>query len=485
MTNLAGRLHEQKTLQRIMDSGQAEFLALYGRRRVGKTFLINNFFRGQCPIFELTGIRGAKRATQLNNFANEFGDVFRDGQRQSTPKDWFDAFDTLRRELKNTLSKDKNRFVIFLDELPWLASQRSGFLEALGHFWNRYASRYEQVIVVVCGSAASWMLKKVVSDKGGLHGRLTERIRLLPFTLRETESFLNLKNIRLTRKQIVEVFMAFGGIPKYLDQIRPEYSAAQAINQVCFSSTGYLRDEFKDLYRSLFEHSELHLNVIRILAQRMTGLTLNEVRDQVGVSSGGRFSTAIKELEESGFISRIYPWNRHKKGVRLRLCDEYSLFYLKWIESAPAATIVADPDYWLKRQSTPAFRSWAGLAFEGICFKHIESIKIALGIPGVSTRHYGWVFQPKPSARGAQIDLVIDRSDDCINLIEIKFHNTVFKIQRDYAQKLEDKRTRFLQETGTRKNVFVTMLTTYGTESDESYRRIISNQLTLDDLFLG
>lgn len=373
--------------------------------------------------------------------------------------------------------------MIFLDELPWLATQRSGCLEALAHFWNRYASRDVRLIVVLCGSATSWMLKRVIGDRGGLHGRLTQRLRLLPFTLAEAEELLVQRGVVLDHRQVTELYMAWGGVPKYLDLARPGRSTAQLVDEHCFASGGYLRDEFRDLYASLFDRSELHVAVIEALASTMRGMSALALGAATGLSSGGTLTRVLSELEESGFVARITPWGRLKKGTRFRLSDEYSLFYLRWIGKQRDAPRATDADHWLKTQSSPAWRSWAGFAFEGICLKHVPEIKRALGIAGLATRASGWSAAPSASGPGAQIDLVIDRDDHCVNLLEIKFHRAPFRISRDYADKLAARRDRFIVETGTNKTVFVTMLTVHGVEENDHYRRVVTNQLLVEALF--
>lgn len=481
---LAGRQAELQRLDRLYRSDRAEFLAVYGRRRVGKTFLINQFFRARTTVFELTGIKRAGRSTQLENFATELGDVF--GTDKPTPRSWIEAFDQLRRVLARRPKGNRGRrqrIVIFLDELPWLATQRSGCLEALAHFWNRYVSRDKRVILVVCGSSTSWMLKKVVGDQGGLHGRLTDRMRLLPFTLREADELLRARGVRLDHQQVTELYMAFGGVPKYLDLARPGRSAAQIIDETCFTSGGYLVDEFRNLYASLFDRSERHLAVIKALAKTAKGLDTSAVSDASGLSPGGTLTRTLLELEESGFISRVLPWGHLKKGTLFRLSDEYSLFYLRWISKRRSAQRSPHTDYWLKKQSSPSWRSWAGFAFEGICLKHVPELKRALGIAALNTRAQGWAVAPTASEPGVQIDLVIDRDDACINLVEVKFRRAPFRITRDYAAQLASKRRRFISETGTRKTVFMTMLTVHGVVENEHYRTGVTNQVMLAELF--
>lgn len=480
----AGRKAELKILGDMVASREAELLAIYGRRRVGKTYLISEFFRNKGIYFEFTGIKDARLVEQLANFAVEYSRVFGEGERRPSPPNWMEAMDLIRRGIEKTGNGKK--VILFFDELPWLASPKSGFLEALEHFWNRYLSRNKNVIVVICGSAASWMIKNVIYSKGGLHGRVTRKIRLLPFTLSETEEFLTSRNISLGRKQIVELYMALGGIPQYLKCVEKGRSAAQTINDACFSPNGLLFDEFNRLFRSLFDNFETHVSVIRALAQTLSGLVKNELLAKTKLPSGGTSSHVIRELEEAGFIAYMPSFGRQKTGGKYRLIDEYSLFHLVWVAGARRTSIEGvDKNYWLKKQNSKTWNAWAGHAFENICLKHAAKIKSALGISGVGTEESGWSYVPAKGRKehGAQIDLLIDRADNCINLCETKFHDAEFVVTKEYAKKLENKKRVFKERTGTRKTLFTTLITTYGTAKNEHAVSVVDNDLTMDDLF--
>ena len=480
ITKIFGRQQELKILDTIYTSDKAELLALYGRRRIGKTFLISEYFKNKGIYFELTGIKGAKPAEQLRNFVTEMSDTFWHGQIVTQPKNWQEAFTLLRREIEKTLTTKK--IILFFDELPWLASARSKFLAALDHFWNRYASRNKQVIVIICGSATSWMIKKIANSKGGLHGRITREMRLLPFDLTETEGYLRRKNIELDRKQIIDIYMSIGGVPKYLSYIERGKSANQIINDLCFSPNGPLFKEFNKLYHSLFDHAEHHIKIIKELAKKSSGLSQDELLKKVGLTSGGTASDILNELEESGFIIYIPTFS---KGKIYKLTDEYSLFYISWIATAPKTGLHGiDKDYWLKKQHSRAYSAWAGHAFETICLKHIRKIKAALGITAVSTTESSWLYKPTTKEqKGAQIDLVIDRTDNCINLCEIKYYNKEFTVSKQYADELTDKKHIFLETTNTKKTLFTTLITTYGAVKNTNYLTAVDNQLTIDDLF--
>lgn len=476
MGEIIGRGQELKILEEMYDSQEAELLAIYGRRRVGKTYLISEFFNDKGIYFELTGTKDAKMHEQLVNFAAELSRVFHQGLRSPAPANWTEALNQLRDELEK-VGNDK-KIILFFDELPWLASRRSGFLQALEHFWNRYMSRNKNVVVIICGSAASWMIDNVIHNKGGLHGRVTKRIRLLPFNLSETEEFLKARNVDLDRKQLIEIYMAIGGVAQHLKYIERGKSAVQIINDLCFTANGPLFDEFDTLYRSLFDNYESHVNIIKALSKTRSGLTKDELLDKVGLTSGGASSKIIDELVKSGFVAYVPAFGKKKTRGKYRLIDEYSLFYLDWIAAVSKTVLEGkDKDYWIKKQNTKAWAVWSGYVFENICLKHVAKIKAALGLSGISTEESGW------SGSGAQIDLVIDRADRSVNLCEMKYYNSEFIIDKEYAKKLETKKRVFREKTGTKKTLFTTMITTYGVKINKHYNSVVDNQLTMDDLF--
>lgn len=477
---MIGRRKERQVLQQKLDSDEAEFIAIYGRRRVGKTHLIREFFKDEL-CFELTGIHDADTKTQLRNFSIALAHTARSTLRPATPDSWQEAFQQLESVLSSSFGKkrSKSHRVLFLDELPWLDTHRSGFMGALGHFWNTWASRHRDVILVVCGSAAAWMIKKLLHDRGGLHNRVTCRIRLEAFTLAECEEFLRSRSVRLTRKQIVEIVMATGGIPHYLKEVGKGESAAQIIQALSFQRDGLLRDEFDRLYPSLFAHAENHLVVVRALSKRNRGLTRNEIARETRLPSGGGLTKVLDELEESGFIEAALKFGFDAKDRHYRLIDEYSYFYLRWIEANKRKSLS-----WENLQDSPKWRAWSGYAFESICRRHIPQIKAALGIAGVQTQQSTWTHRPRTAdGAGAQIDLLIDRRDDCINLCEMKFSNAEFTIDKSYARHLRERRETFRAVTKTKKSLFNTFITTHGVRENAYSSELVQSELTIDALF--
>lgn len=472
---LIGRVSERAVLERAAASPTAEMVAVIGRRRVGKTYLIRSVFEGKIR-FETSGVQNASLKEQLNNFQFRLKHAFGDLAPTKAPGTWQDAFFALINCLEQDKSKHQN--VLFFDELPWLASPRSRFINAFSFFWNTWAVQ-NNVIVVICGSAASWMLQKVINDKGGLHNRITKFIELKPFTLKETEAFLQSRHVQLSRYQVVQLYMALGGIPHYLNEVEKGKSAIQNIQSICFSGNGILNGEFNRLYPALFDNPEQHIAIIRALAQKHTGMSRLDLIAATGLPDGGNTTTCLEELESSGFITGYYSFEKKKKDIVYRLTDEYSLFYLKFIENRADF----DADTWNTLSQTQAFKTWSGYAFEGICIKHTAQIKKALGISGIHAEPSTFYQKGQGSTEGVQIDLLLDRSDNSINLFEIKFHHEPFICDKKQAEALRQKRSLFKYYSQTNKHVFLNVLTPFGLTDNEHSLGLIDQALTIDALF--
>ena len=474
---LIGRRRERAVFDQASQSDKAELIAVYGRRRIGKTVLIREYFASSI-VFELTGLSNAPLDLQLENFSAALERAFGSSGSYAAPSNWFEAFQQLEKSLQGH-KKGKRRRVVFFDELPWLATRRSGFLGAFEHFWNSWASKQNELIVVVCGSAASWMINRVVESRTGLHNRVTRRVRLMPFSVGESQALLENHGVKLTEHQVLEIYMALGGVPYYLEQVQRGESAAQAIDRLCFAHDGALRAEFQHLYAALFERADRHENVVRVLAGKPGGMARNELLAKTGLRSGGGTTTLLSELIECGFIQCLPQWGMASKEALYRLSDEYSLFYLRWVEGKRALSSGA----WLKRRGTPAWRAWSGLAFEAMCLKHVDALKMGLGISGVETEESGWHVRSTNAHSGAQVDLVIDRKDNCINLCEMKFVDGPFVINKRYAEVLRRKLAAFRESTGTKKALFLTFVTTYGVTSNAHSRELVAAQLLASILF--
>jgi len=418
-------------------------------------------------------LANATLSQQLTNFHIALQKVYPAIERSPT-SDWFSAFQQLIAYIECVKETPK---VIFFDELPWFDTQASAFIQALEHFWNSWASARNDIILIVCGSAASWMINKLINNKGGLYNRVTKRIKLAPFSLNECELFLNSKSTVLDRYQIIQLYMAFGGIPFYWDEVMPGKSAAQNINEICFSENGLLRNEFPNLFRSLFNNYQKHEAVINALTQKAKGLSRDEIINSTGLPNAGSTTKILTELEESGFIRKYTPFGKKSRNSLYQLSDFYSLFYQRFIKNS----LTINQDNWLTFIDSPKYRVWSGYAFEQVCLHHLPQIKQALGISGVQTSVSAW--RSKSKMEGAQIDLVIDRRDQVINLCEMKYSINPFTIDNKYAEELRNKTGVFKSETNTRKSVFLTMITTFGLKSNSYSTGLVQNDLKMDILF--
>jgi hypothetical protein len=460
----------------LLSTKEAELIAIYGRRRVGKTFLIRNFFHKNI-VFEFTGVHKANLAQQLLNFSLALQEGMHSPVPPAIPSNWIRAFTYLSEYLKGKI--DKEPVVILFDELPWIHTPKSGFLQAFGHWWNTWASRQLLVKVIICGSAASWMIDHIINDKGGLHNRVSRSIRLLPFTLAEARQYLVSRGVNLDRYQLLQLYMAIGGIPQYLKQVVKGESTAQAIDKLCFARNGLLEKEFANLYQSLFTNSDYHEAIVTALSTKARGMTRTEVIKACGFTTGGWTTNLFEELEESGFITQYIPFDKTARDSIYKLTDEYSLFYLKFMRK-PRAT---GKGTWLKLCAGRSYNSWSGFAFETVCQKHVPQIKQALGISGVYTESSGWRYIAGRGDAAAQVDLLLDRQDHCINLCEIKFASDEFVIDKKYAAELDNKVKVFREQSKTRKTIFPTMITTYGTKQNHHYTGRVLAEVTMEDLF--
>jgi AAA+ ATPase superfamily predicted ATPase len=471
---IVGRTAEQHIMQSYKKDKKAHLLAIIGRRRVGKTFLIRQVYKNNM-VFEMTGLKDAGTKKQLLNFTFQMSKYFNKEDLYTRPGSWLEAFHLFTKELEAL--KTKTKPVVFFDELPWIVSRKSDFMEALGHWWNNWASQ-QNIIVVVCGSAASWMLKHLVNAKGGLHNRITKLITLMPFTLSETKAFLEAKSIRYTDYQIVQLYLSVGGVPHYLDHVVKGKSVPQNIQALCFEKDGILKSEFDNLYPALFDNPKRHIEIVKALASKASGLNRQEILKKTNMSEGGWFSNILSELETSGFISTFEPLENKKKDTIYRLTDEYSLFYLTFIDGKPKSR------NWLRISESQQYKIWSGYTFENVCIKHSDSIKKALGISGVQANINSYLHRKDSNfGQGFQIDMLIDRKDDIINICEMKFYATNFTINKNYAQNLRTKKEGLKAVTKTKKIVHLTFISVFGVVENPYKLDLVENDYTVSIFF--
>ena len=470
---IIGRVREQAELRRYFESGRPEFIAITGRRRVGKTYLVKELFFSDMSFYFSGAIgKNISNKYQLNRFDEAIAEY--GGKKASTSQCWADAFRKLQKMLE---PPRKSRQVVFIDELPWLDAPKSDFLSALDYFWNTFASSRPDLMLIVCGSAASWMVRNLFENKGGLHNRITGRITLAPFTLGECEAFFKEYGVVMNRYQIAEIYMVLGGIPYYLNMLEKSLGPTQNIDRLLFADNAPLKNEFNEVYRSLFRTSERHIGIVQALSKTEAGLTRDEIIKTAKIPGGGNLTKTLSELEQCGFIQKYADFTKQKNNAYYRLIDPFTLYWLKYVSNNNSK----DEYYWTNLLDDGGRRAWSGHAFEQLCLLHIAQIKRKLGISGISTQIFSW--RSKEHRPGAQIDLLIVRKDGVINLCEMKYSLHPYTISMKYDQDLQQKRMAFLSETGTRNAIHITMVTTYGL-TEKGYRASVQSEVTLDDLFL-
>ena len=478
---LIGREAELKLLNEYINSDRSEFIAVYGRRRVGKTFLIRKAVEDHFAFF-MTGMNGVAKGEQLVNFSIAL-QKYAHSTTLQTFKSWLLAFYALSQYIE-TLPEGKK--VIFIDELPWMDTAKSGFIPALENFWNSWAVLRNDIKLIVCGSATSWMINNLIHSRGGLHNRLTHHLFLESFCLKECEAYFKEYGFSYSRKQIAECYMVMGGIPYYMSMMDRSKSLAQNIDSLFFSSNAELKDEFSDLYQALFKNAGSHIKVITALSTKGMGLTRKEILASTGLTDNGAFSTVLEELENCGFIRKYSPFGsnislnrkRQDSSSLYQLIDFYTLFYFRFIEK----NSYQDEHFWTTSVNSPLHNTWCGLSFEMLCLCHLKQIKQALGISGVQTLACSWRGKGSESKKGVQIDLLIDRKDETINLCEIKYNKDKFEISLAEEQKLSTRLDTFRAETQTKKSVLLTLITTNGIKQN-SHSDIVQSEVTLEDLF--
>lgn len=471
---MIGREIEIEKLRELLRSENSEFAAIYGRRRIGKTYLVNEAY-GSRYAFHHAGLKEGGIRKQLNQFRLSL----RQQGHDDCPalKDWQEAF----FELGNFLGRQRNgKKVVFIDEMPWMDTAKSGFLVALEGFWNGWACLRKDIVLVVCGSATSWIVKNIIRNRDGLYNRVRTRIRLLPFTLRECELYAERElHLQYSRRDIVEVYMAFGGVAYYWSLLERGKSPAQNFDALFFGEQDGLRLEYDELYRSLFRHPDKYMSVVDILRLRRSGFTRDEIIAKLGTAGGGDVTRVLGDLEECGFIRKYLPSAGAKNGGCYQLIDNFTLFHFNFVGRNPPR----DGDNWSRGLSDQERSTWRGFAFERVCLLHVPQIKAALGISGVHAEVYSWQAKSGDAGEtGAQVDLLLDRRDGIVNLCEMKYVNGVYAIGKAESLKLKNRVEAFRKLVSPDKSIHLTLVTPEGIAKNE-YRWDVQSEVTLDDLF--
>ena len=470
---LIGREKECELLKSLFEDNTSDFIAVYGRRRIGKTFLIREYF-GYRFTFQHSGVNSQLLKDQLFAFDASLKDAGLDFKGNS--KNWAEAFEKLKELVRNSTEKRK---VIFIDELSWMDTPRSDFLMALESFWNGWASGRTDILLIVCASATSWMLSKIVHNKGGLYNRLTAQIKLNEFSLRECEEYTKKSGLNFSQDQIMQYYMVAGGVPYYWTFLKKGLSLSQNIDAIFFAQDAPLKDEFKYLYASVFKQPEDYIQIIKALSTKKVGMTRDELLEATGLTNSGAFSTKLDELESCGFIRKYYAFGMKTKNAIYQLIDNFTLFHYSFLDKPHT-----DDSFWLNQIDTPKVNTWMGLAFERACLKHVEQIKKALGISGVLTEINSWSCRAnkEEGITGAQIDLLIVRRDQVINLCEMKYSNSEYTLTEKTMTNLKNKIHSFKISTKTKYAIYPTIVTSYGLIQN-SHSEIIQSVVTMKDLF--
>ncbi len=475
MEGIVGRTKVLNNLEKMYRSGKPELLVVYGRRRVGKTHLIRTYFEGRFTFYT-TGMYEASQEQQLEQFATTLGEYQK--TKLAIPQTWIEAFAMLKAYLLKSRMKRK---VVFFDEIPWFDTPNSGFLSAFEAFWNGWGAGRNDLLLIICGSATTWITHKLLANKGGLFNRATSQIYLEPFTLCETEQFLKSKGVNWSRYDITECYMVMGGIPYYLQQIDERKSYMENIDEMFFRRNSKLKDEFQHLYNTLFTNSEYYIRIVELLSSKNIGLTREELVRMGNLQNNGYLTDALRNLETSNFIRAYNYYGKKKKNITYQLCDFYTMFYFRFIRQQYGR----DEYFWSHSIDLPQRRAWAGYMFEQVCYWHVPQIKYALGISGILSEQSAWYEHKADEAvtsRGAQIDMIIARRDRVINLCEMKFSVGRFVIDNDYEMALRDKLTAFRYSTLKSNALQIVMISTFGVKPN-THSGIVQSEVLMDDLY--
>jgi AAA+ ATPase superfamily predicted ATPase len=483
--NFVERKDEMNILERAYKSKSSSFVTVYGRRRIGKTELINQFFHEKGGfVFSLTGAYDAMLEAHLDNFKDKFSSAFSSASTLEI-KSWSEAFRALRDEIKNMNLKKGSKISIFIDELPWLAQMKSsGFKSALSLFWNDFASKRDDIMLVVCGSSTSWIIDHIIEDRGSLANRVTAIIHLQSFTLNESRSFLlahGYKNI--STKDLVEYYMIFGGVAHYLSLLNPKKSLIQNIQSIFFSQHGVLRTEYNSLFRSLFENHHMHETIIKKLVKSWSGMSVSELKKINKLSSSSGLNRALEELEASGFIVKHFKYGQKKRDTLYRVRDPFLFFFTKWVEGTSMSELFQNKKYFMGIYQSQKYKIWLGYAFENLAHNHIVELKNALGVGAVHTTTHYWRYTPKnENEQGTQIDLLLVRADGVINIVECKYSNREFIIDKKYAKNLETKISVFLEQSKYAHTVTIVMFTLNGVKTNEYADYLLSDEVLVGEI---
>ncbi len=470
---VVGREIEISKLNALLEYDNAELVMVYGRRRVGKTYIIKNTY-GTKMDFQFTGGKFTDTDEHLEQWALKLTEAAAGKIHFETPKDWLQAFRQLQTYLDSLRSSKKR--IVFLDEVPWLDKHKSGFLAALEYHWNDWMTD-QNLILVLCGSATSWMLKNIMNNAAGLHNRVTRHLKMVPFTLAETEKFLLWKQIKWTKSEIITIYLALGGIPYYLEQLSFKKSAIQNIDDLLFNPSGELKNEFQNLYRSLFDNYTAYETVVKAIGTKRKGLTRSEIIQRTKIENGGGLTKIITELEECSFIESYIPFGKKIQNSLYHLTDEYTAFYFHF------SPLKKGKGSFVSLSQSASYKSWTGYAFENLCMRHKDKLAVALGISGMYYTTPSFYHKADTESEGFQIDLLIDRADNVITICEVKYYNTVYELSKKEMEAIHNKIEKFRKISRTKKQILYTLITSNGLKPNQYSIGTVANTIGAKDLF--
>ena len=472
MGKIVGRKAEITDLDNYSKSSKAEFIAVYGRRRIGKTYLIRQYFNNRFT-FEVSGAIDGTPQEQMLLFVAAMRKI---GYEGGIPGNWIEAFEELKNLLEPIVTQTKKRAVIFFDELPCFETQKSGFLRAFSNFWNSWANWHDNIMLIICGSATSWMADNIINSKAGLYNRLTHQIHLREFTLGETKEFFNAQGFGYSDLMVLQIYMAFGGVPYYLGYFRKGESFAQAVDRLFFNS-GVLQNEFNQMFAALFRQPLPYIQVMKFLSEKKSGKSRKEIVEGIEKLDNGHLSKILNDLETCDFIRKYYTTGRNgnlkTSSCYYQLTDFYTIFYFTFKEKATAGR-----DYFQRNIGKPVINTWLGLAFERVVTAHFQQLKTAIGIAGIYSECYSW--RSKSSGNKVQIDLLINRADKVVNVCEIKYSASEYALTKEEYLKIQNRISAFQSETKTKSAVWPILITVFGTISGEYANAI--QQVAITDL---
>jgi len=493
---MIGRKKEVQILNDLCDKDESSLVAIYGRRRIGKTYLVNYMFkeyRNECLFFEFTGTANMSTSTQIDNFIEQVYEWFKVEPTKSI-ESWSDAFRFLKRTIDEEVEKrdHKEKVIIFIDEIPWIdPTTRANFLSALGYFWNTYCEVRANVVMILCGSNASWIKSKIFEDAvGPLHNRLTLKIPIYPFDLKETKEYLvDVKGFHLDNKMVTDVYMVFGGVAKYLSYLNPHKSIYENIDELFFNIHGLMHSEYDKVFNSLFmNRADFHKSIIDLLSTKRVGFTIQEISKKLNISVGKRLLNTVDELLLCGFIQGISKFNQKSREVKYIIADPYILFHHKWVKELSKNDVASfSKGYWRNEASKQTFSIWSGYAFEMVVISNIELYLKVRGLQGIFSGVYHWSHTAKNSdEQGAQIDLVVNYGNSIFDIVECKYYSDEYVISKEYAQKLKNKLKMFREYGLNSKQsaeLRLVLLTSYGVKMNEAVHSLNINRVGLDELF--